>query len=180
MSEKKRKLKTPVKSVSSARPAATGPAGPMSVEFLQQLVDLMTHNDLNTVDLRDSGRRIILKRGAVQPVMMSGGHTMHHAAPAPHPALVATPAAPVNEDAGLVPIKSPMVGTFYVAATPEAKAFVTVGSTVVKDDTDVCIIEAMKVFNNIKSEVSGVIAKVLVTNGQTVEYGTPLFLIKPS
>lgn len=168
-----------MRSVPGASPAATGPAGPMSVEFLQKLVALMTSNDLNTVDLRDSGRRIILKRGAVQPVMVSGGHSMQ-AAPSAPAALPAAPAAPVNEDAGLVPIKSPMVGTFYVAATPEAKAFVTVGSTVVKDDTDVCIIEAMKVFNNIKSEVSGVIARVLVTNGQTVEFGTPLFLVKPN
>lgn len=184
LSEKKRKTKAPVKSASSASSAAAGPAGPMSVEFLQKLVDLMTNNDLNTVDLRDSGRRIILKRGAVQAPMSTGGgqQMMTHSVPAHAPQLPApaAPKAPVDEDAGLVPIKSPMVGTFYVAATPEAKAFVSVGSTVVKDDTDVCIIEAMKVFNNIKSEVSGTIARILVTNGQTVEFGTPLFLVKPS
>lgn len=183
LSEKKRKTKAPVKSASSASSTAAGPAGPMSVEFLQKLVELMTSNDLNTVDLRDSGRRIILKRGAVQSVQPSSGQQMMtHSAPTAAPQLPApaAPKAPVDEDAGLVPIKSPMVGTFYVAATPEAKAFVSVGSTVVKDDTDVCIIEAMKVFNNIKSEVSGTIAKILVTNGQTVEFNTPLFLVKPS
>jgi acetyl-CoA carboxylase biotin carboxyl carrier protein len=73
-----------------------------------------------------------------------------------------------------------MVGTFYTAASPEAKPFVSVGSEVVKDETDVCIIEAMKVFNNIKAEVTGTIQRILVTNGQTVEFGTVLFLVKPS
>jgi acetyl-CoA carboxylase biotin carboxyl carrier protein len=72
-----------------------------------------------------------------------------------------------------------MVGTFYSSSSPEAKAFVSVGSTV-DEDTDVCIIEAMKVFNNIKAETRGTIAKILVTNGQTVEFGQPLFLVKPS
>ena len=81
-------------------------------------------------------------------------------------------------DAGLIAIKSPMVGTFYAAATPDAKPFVSVGSRV-DEETDVCIIEAMKVFNNIKAETRGTIAKVLVTNGQTVEFGQPLFLVKP-
>jgi len=187
LSEKKRKLKAPAKPKTGSTPAATGgPAGPMNVGFLKQLVDLMSSNDLNTVDLRDSGRRIILKRGAVAPVMMAGP-AMQQAAHAPvqyaqPPAAPAGGSAPAagNDEAGLVPIKSPMVGTFYAAATPEAKPFVSVGSTVVRDETDVCIIEAMKVFNNIKAEVSGTIAKVLVTNGQTVEFGTPLYLVKPS
>jgi acetyl-CoA carboxylase biotin carboxyl carrier protein len=71
-----------------------------------------------------------------------------------------------------------MVGTFYAAPSPEAKPFVSVGSSV-DEETDVCVIEAMKVFNNIKAECRGTIAKVLVTNGQTVEFGQPLFLVKP-
>jgi acetyl-CoA carboxylase biotin carboxyl carrier protein len=88
-------------------------------------------------------------------------------------------AAPADESAGLVAIKSPMVGTFYAAPSPDAKPFVQVGSNV-DDETDVCVIEAMKVFNNIKAETRGTIAKVMVTNGQTVEFGTVLFLVKPS
>jgi acetyl-CoA carboxylase biotin carboxyl carrier protein len=72
-----------------------------------------------------------------------------------------------------------MVGTFYSAATPEAKPFVSVGTSV-DEDTDVCIIEAMKVFNNIKAECRGTIAKILVDNGATVEFGQTLFLVKPS
>jgi acetyl-CoA carboxylase biotin carboxyl carrier protein len=84
-----------------------------------------------------------------------------------------------DEEADLVAIKSPMVGTFYSASSPDAKPFVSVGS-VVDEETDVCIIEAMKVFNNIKAECRGTIAKVMVTNGQTVEFGTVLFLVKPA
>jgi acetyl-CoA carboxylase biotin carboxyl carrier protein len=72
-----------------------------------------------------------------------------------------------------------MVGTFYAAPAANEKPFVTVGATV-DEETDVCIIEAMKVFNNIKAECSGKIAKILVTNGQTVEFGQTLFLVKPA
>jgi acetyl-CoA carboxylase biotin carboxyl carrier protein len=71
-----------------------------------------------------------------------------------------------------------MVGTFYSAPSPDAKPFVSVGSKI-SDDTDVCVIEAMKVFNNVKAECSGTIAKIMVTNGQVVEFGQVLFLVKP-
>jgi acetyl-CoA carboxylase biotin carboxyl carrier protein len=180
LSEKKRK---PKPKASAASGKAAGAAGPMNVDFLQQLVNLMASNDLNTVDLRDSDRRIVLKRGVAQvyspsaPVV-SGGPTH---APQPHsaPNLPPTGSAPVDEDAGLVAIKSPMVGTFYAAPSPDAKPFVQVGSTV-DEETDVCVIEAMKVFNNIKAETRGTISKIMVTNGQTVEFGTVIFLVKPS
>ena len=177
MSEKKN-----TKGSRPAKPAA-GTGSPMDVALLQRLVDLMSANDLNTVDLRDGDKRVILKRGAVQPVIsmahaaMPAMHALHPAAAA-HSAEAAKPAAPA-EDAGLVAIKSPMVGTFYAAASPDAKPFVSVGSPVT-EDTDVCIIEAMKVFNNIKAEVRGTIAKVLIQSGQPVEFGQPLFLVKPS
>ena len=143
----------------------------------------MSSNDLNTVDLRDSGRRIILKRGAAPVVTTSAAPTVGYApaaqaAPAAA-AASATPSTPVDENVGMVAIKSPMVGTFYSASSPDAKPFVQVGSTV-DDETDVCVIEAMKVFNNIKAETRGSIAKIMVTNGQTVEFGTVLFLVKPS
>ena len=154
----------------------------MDVGLLEQMVKLMAANDLNTVDVRDGDKRVILKRGAV--VASAPAYAMAHHAPLP-PASApsgaassgSTPAV-TDETAGLIPIKSPMVGTFYSAATPEAKAFVSVGDSI-DEETDVCIIEAMKVFNNIKAEVRGTIAKVLVTNGQTVEFGQPLFLVKP-
>jgi acetyl-CoA carboxylase biotin carboxyl carrier protein len=153
---------------------------PMDVRLLEQIVKMMAVNDLNAVELRDGERRITLKRGpAAQnaPIYHTVSSSSPAHAPAPPPAAAA--AAPVvDEDAGLTPIKSPMVGTFYAAGSPEAKAFVQVGSTV-DEETDVCIIEAMKVFNNIKAETRGTIAKILVTNGQTVEFGQVLFLVKP-
>jgi acetyl-CoA carboxylase biotin carboxyl carrier protein len=183
----------PRKTKSKAKPDAggggedRGDAGPMSVGFLQQLVSLMAANDLHVVELREGERRIKLQRGAsaaAQHFMMpSVGQAAQ--APASVPAVTSAggsggaAAASKDEDANLIAIKSPMVGTFYTASSPDAKPFVSVGS-VVDEETDVCIIEAMKVFNNIKAECRGTIAKVMVTNGQTVEFGTVLFLVKPA
>jgi acetyl-CoA carboxylase biotin carboxyl carrier protein len=182
LSEKKRKPKATTPP--AGKNAGGQGAGPMSVDFLQQLVNLMAANDLNTVDLRDSGQRIILKRGAVaQQVFTSAAPAQaQYAAPAPAAATgaPAKPAAPVDDDAGLVPIKSPMVGTFYSKPSPDAKSFVGVGSQVVKDETDVCIIEAMKTFNTLKSDVTGTIVRVLLQDGQTVDVNKPLFLVKPA
>ena len=158
----------------------------MDMGLLEQIVKLMASNDLNTVDVRDGDKRVILKRGAVMMVppanpggyALSAGPASVHA-PASGSAGASAAPAPVDDDAGLTPIKSPMVGTFYAAPSPDAKPFVAVGS-VVDEETDVCVIEAMKVFNNIKAEVRGTVARVLVTNGQTVEFGQALFLVKPS
>ncbi len=156
----------------------------MDVGLLQEIVKLMSDNDLNTVEVRDGDKRVVLKRGAHSPAgggMVYAPQYAPPAAPLPVPAAShpSIPAAPNDDTAGLTPIKSPMVGTFYSAPSPDAKAFVQVGS-VIDDETDVCIIEAMKVFNNIKAECRGTIAKILVTNGQTVEFGQALFLVKPS
>ena len=177
MSEKKT-AKKPTKTIPS-----TVSHGPMDVDLLKQLVLLMSANDLNTVDLRDGQKRIVLKRGAL---MAAAPTHMAYAPPAqfqasPHSSASGAGSAtlpPVDEDAGLVAIKSPMVGTFYTKATPDSKPFVSLGSSV-DDETDVCVIEAMKVFNNIKAETRGTIAKILVADGQTVEFGTVLFLVKP-
>jgi acetyl-CoA carboxylase biotin carboxyl carrier protein len=104
------------------------------------------------------------------------------AAPAPVPASPAMPpavSAAEAEEANFLPIKSPMVGTFYAAPSKGAKPFVTVG-TKVDEESDVCIVEAMKVFNNIKAECSGTIARILVNDSQPVEFGQVLFLVKPN
>ncbi len=156
---------------------------PMDPGLLQELVKLMAANDLNTVELRDGERRVVLKRGAVAPVMLAGSApTMPAAAPvvpAALPVAAPAPAKKVEDDtSGLKEIKSPMVGTFYSKPSPDSKPFVQVGSPV-SEDTDVCLIEAMKVFNNIKAECRGTIAKVCVQDGQPVEYGTVLYLVKP-
>ena len=152
----------------------------MDLELLERIVKLMAANDLSTVEVRDGDKRVILRRGAAPE---TSGFPMSFSAPAaqssaPAPAAAIPAAPPADPDAGLVPIKSPMVGTFYTASGPDAKAFVSVGSTV-DEETDVCIIEAMKVFNNIKAETKGTIAKIAVSNGQTVEFGQVLFLVKP-
>jgi len=157
----------------------------MDVGLLERIVRLMSANDLNTVDVRDGDKRVILKRGAqtvsfVAPNASSGAYAPAapvQASSAHAPASAKPQASEEAEDASLVAIKSPMVGTFYSAASPDAKPFVSVG-TKVDEETDVCIIEAMKVFNNIKAEMRGTIAKVLVENGETVEFGQTLFLVK--
>ena len=154
----------------------------MDVGLLEQMVKLMAANDLNTVDVRDGDRRVILKRGAT--AARAAPTAAHVPAPAaapvaaPTPTPTAPPPAAADDTAGLVPIKCPTVGTFYAASSPDAKPFVSVGSAVDKE-TDVCTIEAMKNFLPIKAGVRGTIARVLVTNGQTVEFNQPLFLVKP-
>ena len=172
--------KKPIKKNGNGGGSGAPEGSPMDVDLLQQIVKLMAANDLNTVDVRDGDRRIILKRGAAAPVMMSmPAMSAPVAAPAAGGGNTATPPPPVDEEAGLKPIKSPMVGTFYAAPAPDAKPFVNVGSKV-DEETDVCVIEAMKVFNNIKAELRGTIAKILVASGQAVEFGQTLFLVKPA
>jgi acetyl-CoA carboxylase biotin carboxyl carrier protein len=153
-------------------------AGPMDVSLLQSLVKLMQANDLNMIELRDGEKRVVLQRGAAGVPVVTAVPTyapVANSAPLP-------PAAAANgsEDSSLkmLEIKSPMVGTFYTAPSPDAKPFVNVGSAV-SEETDVCVIEAMKVFNNVKAECKGTIARILVNNGQAVEFNQVLFLVKP-
>ena len=163
----------------------------MNVRLLEQIVKLMAANDLNTVDVRDGRQRIVLKRGPA-------GQTVTYAAAAPAPFAPAppsqpqaaaggsaggasgsgAPAAATDESAGLVPIKAEMVGTFYAAPKPGEKHFVSVGSDV-DPDTEVCLIEAMKNYFAVKAGVSGTIARILVQDGQTVQFDQPLFLVRP-
>jgi acetyl-CoA carboxylase biotin carboxyl carrier protein len=158
------------------KPVSTSP---MDLGLLEQMTRLMKENDLNTVDVRDGDKRVILKRGAPLAPGGSPGYIPQYAPVQTQPAAPNAPSgAPSSEDANLISIKSPMVGTFYSAASPDAKAFVSVGSQI-EEETDVCIIEAMKVFNNIKAECHGTITKIMVENGATVEFGQVLFLVKP-
>ena len=152
----------------------------IDIKKLRELVKLMAANDLTEVDLEDENERICLRRGAtgqvtqVAPTPTAPGS----AAPAPDQAAPSQPAsaeAPAAPDAPT--IKSPMVGTFYAASSPDAKPYAKAGDKV-SPDTVVCIIEAMKVFNEIKADVAGEIAEVLVKNGDTVEFGQPLFRLK--
>jgi acetyl-CoA carboxylase biotin carboxyl carrier protein len=155
----------------------------MDVNLLEQIVKLMSANDLNTVEVRDGDKRVILKRGAVQqtvtytPGPPAGLAASPASASSPPTQAPTAPTAPV-EDPKLTAIKSPMVGTFYAAPSPGAKPFVTIGSAV-NEETDVCTIEAMKNFLLIKAETRGTISKILVKDGETVQYGQTLFLVKP-
>jgi acetyl-CoA carboxylase biotin carboxyl carrier protein len=153
----------------------TKSSGPMDLSLLDRIVKLMQANDLTMVDLRDGELRVTLQRGAagnvVQTVAPQMGGTGATALPPQSPAVA-------QEEEKYREIKSPMVGTFYAASSPDAKPFVSVGSKI-SDETDVCVIEAMKVFNNVKAECSGTIARIMVNNGQVVEFGQVLFLVKP-
>lgn len=159
----------------------------VDIDKVKELIQLMVDNDLLSISVRDGSEEITLRRPGrddppvaalvAQPVVPA------HALPAalsPSATQEAAPAAgeEVDEDSGLVPIESPMVGTWYMCPHPGAPPFVKVGSEVAAD-TVVCIIEAMKVFNEIPSEVSGTIERILVTNENPVEFGQPLFMVRP-
>jgi acetyl-CoA carboxylase biotin carboxyl carrier protein len=178
--------KKPSKKAGKSGGNATAPSNsPFDFGLLTRMVELMSANDLNTVDVRDGDQRVILKRGAVSgPVQMIASpapavHSHHPGTSASVLASSSATASPPDEESTYHRITSPMVGTFYTAPKPGEKAFVAVGS-IVNEDTDVCIVEAMKTFNNIKAECRGTIARILVQDGHPVEFGTVLFLVKPS
>jgi acetyl-CoA carboxylase biotin carboxyl carrier protein len=158
----------------------------IDIRKLKELVRLMVENDLSELDLKDQEETVTIKRGATGvPVMMPPGGMPGYAPSPQAPAggeeaatEAAAEAAAAADVAGLVAIESPMVGTFYSAPNPDTPPFVTVGSAVAPD-TVVCLIEAMKVFNEIKAEVNGTVERVLVNNGEAVEFGQKLFLVRP-
>ena len=149
----------------------------MEIQHIRDLIGLMKENELTEVRIIEGETRLLLKRGsapAEAPI------TIAPAMPAPVQVAqpqAAAPAAKPAEEPGAT-INSPMVGTFYTAPSPDSEAFVRIGDHIHKD-TVVCIIEAMKVMNEIKAETSGTIQKILVQNAQAVEFGQPLFQIKP-
>lgn len=152
------------------------------IDHIRDLVELMVTHDLSRIELREGDQVILLRRG--QPAPMITATPMHvapplqqaaGAAPATPPVVAAPPTAAEDE----LLIRSPMVGTFYAAADPESPPFASVG-TVIGPETVVCLIEAMKVFNEIKAEVSGRIVRILVKNGEAVQFDQPLFAVQPA
>ena len=151
----------------------------MDLKDIKAIIDLMKKNSITEFELEEKDSKLRLKRG------LNGGSAVTAseeqsvpliAIPAAVPAPVAAPvAAPTSSEAA---IKSPMIGTFYRSPSPEAGSYVDVGSEV-GPDTVVCIIEAMKVMNEIKAETRGVITQVLAENGKPVEFGQPLFKVRP-
>jgi len=155
------------------------------VDGIRQLIELMEKHDLNELKLQQGETRCVLRRGA--PAMATAQQVIVPQTPiAAAPQIAsASPAAAQSgggdaaaSDEGLVEIKSPTVGTFYESSSPGEPAFVKVGDSVSKT-TVVCIVEAMKVFNQIPADVSGTIEKILLKDGDTVEFGQPLFLVRP-
>ena len=146
------------------------------VRKIRRLIELMKEHDLNEVDLRDGDVRVRLRKGGETIVADTRPYMTAPVAAAPAAPAAAAPA--VAADNHLV-IKSPMVGTFYRSPSPGAEAFVQIGQAVKEGDT-LCIIEAMKLFNEIESEIKGKIVKVLVDDASPVEYDQPLFLVEPA
>lgn len=158
----------------------------IDLEFLEKLIQAIDSSSLDSLELERGGTRVRLSKTAPQNVVAS---TAMAAAPmAAPPAAAAAPAASAGGSAeaaapapasNLVDIKSPMVGTFYRAPAPEAPSYAEVGKKVSAGDT-LCIIEAMKLMNELESEASGTIAEICVENGEPVEYGQVLFRINPA
>ena len=159
----------------------------MKLEEIKSIVKLMSENDLTEFKIESEDMHLCIRRGssaapapaiaAAPQVIQAPAPQVIHPAPAPEaaPAPAAAPAQALPDKAKI--IESPIVGTFYRSATPGADAFVKVGSKVEADQT-VCIVEAMKVMNEIKAEKSGVIKEILVENGEPVEFGQPRFVLE--
>ena len=154
----------------------------MNLTEIQDLIKFVAKQKVTEVEIEKKDFKIIIKSEKEEV------HIAHVSAPAPlqmaiptAPISAATPAAPANEaveESNYITIKSPMIGTFYRSSSPETESFVNVGD-IIKEGDVLCIIEAMKLFNEIEAEVSGKIVKVLVDDASPIEFDQPLFLIEP-
>ena len=145
----------------------------MDIKEIKKLIKLMTEKDLSELDIVEGDNRIHLKRGSEGVPMIT---TVPQAAPA-----AAAEKAPAAEEPPeeFIEIKSPMVGTFYTATSPDSDPYVQVGQAVGQNDV-VCVVEAMKVMNEIKADCAGTITEICVKNAQPVEFGQVLFRVKPA
>lgn len=159
----------------------------METKEIQKLIDFIAQSGLDEVNIETTDLKIKVKRYGTAPVVSYTAAPVAAPAPAFAPAApAAAPAAPAEPavskepaSSNLITIKSPMIGTFYRASSPETPAFVNIGDEI-KPGKVVCVIEAMKLFNEIESEVSGKIVKILVENATPVEFDQPLFLVEPA
>ncbi|HWH75495.1 MAG TPA: acetyl-CoA carboxylase biotin carboxyl carrier protein [Methylibium sp.] len=152
----------------------------MDLRKLKTLIDLVSESNVSELEITEADGKVRIVKGA--PVQIVPVAAPAVAAPAAVAAVAAAPApaaaaAPAPAGAAGHAVKSPMVGTFYRSASPGAKAFVEVGSEI-KEGDPICIIEAMKIMNEIEADKSGVVKQILCENGQAVEYGQPLFIIE--
>jgi acetyl-CoA carboxylase biotin carboxyl carrier protein len=155
----------------------------MDLRKLKKLIDLVQESGIAELEITEGEEKVKIVKGGGGPTALPGQYGAQGAVPAAQPAVepmraalaAATPAEPEPAQEGEL-VKAPMVGTFYRSPSPDAKPFVEVGQAVKKGDT-VCIVEAMKLMNEIETDVAGVVKAILVENGQPVEYGQPLFVI---
>ena len=157
---------------------------PMKAKEIQELIDYISNSGLAEVKIKTEEFELSIKKYADSAAVAPAPQVyMHAPAPAPvaaAPAPAPAPAAaPASTPSNLVEIKSPMIGTFYLTPNPDSAPFVSEGASIRAGQT-VCIIEAMKLFNEIESEISGKIVKILVSNATPVEYDQPLFLVDPA
>lgn len=148
----------------------------MDLRKLKKLIDLVEESGISELELTEGEEKVRISRALMPSHVPMAHYTTAAPAPVAHATPAPTAAAPVVAEIEGHIVKSPMVGTFYRASSPDAKAFVDVGSKVAVGDT-LCIIEAMKLLNEIESDHEGIIKKILVENGQPIEYGEPLFVI---
>ena len=151
----------------------------MELKDIKAVIDLMKKNDLSVFEMEKDGFRLKLQKGAGEQTVFTSAAPAASAPAAPAPATTAASAsaAEAATSSALKDIVSPMVGTFYRAGSPESQPFVDVGKEV-SEETVVCIIEAMKVMNEIKAETNGVIAEIVAENGKPVQFGQVLFRVK--
>lgn len=150
----------------------------IDIRKLKELVRLMVTSDLIELDLRDDKEQVTIRRPSPHAVPQVVSAPVAAAAPAAAAAAVSAPPPAEAASDDRLAIASPMVGTFYSASGPDKPPFIKVGDPV-GPDTVVCLIEAMKVFNEIKAECAGIVDEVLVGNGKPVEFGQPLFRVRP-
>jgi len=155
----------------------------MDIKQIQDLIRFVSKSGVNEVSIEQEGFKITIKTNQAQTIVNATVPAEHHHAPAPAPAaaapVAAGPAVEAPADTSkYITVRSPMIGTFYRSASPEKPIFVNVGDEIKPGDV-LCIIEAMKLFNEIESEVSGRVVKILSDNASPVEYDQPLFLVEP-
>lgn len=149
----------------------------IDIRKLKELIKLMVENDLSDLDLQDQQETVSIKRGrGGEPIVRQPQVVPAAAAEA---AGSSSNSSPAGSQSDMAAIESPMVGTFYSAANPDSAPFVKVGDQI-SSDTVVCMVEAMKVFNEVKAECGGTIDRVLVKSGESVEFGQRLFLVRPA
>jgi acetyl-CoA carboxylase biotin carboxyl carrier protein len=152
----------------------------MDIKQIQDLIRFVAKSGVNEVSIEQEAFKITIKTNAASTIIHATVPEQHQisATPAATPAATAPAPAPAADTSKYITVKSPMIGTFYRSASPEKPIFVNVGDEI-KPGSVLCIIEAMKLFNEIEAEVSGRIVKILVDNASPVEYDQPLFLVEP-